>query len=51
METIQNYQILRILGKGSFATVYLALRISDHSKCALKKVNLATKIDRLKGSY
>lgn len=38
METIQNYHILKVLGKGSFATVYLALRISDQTKCALKKV-------------
>ncbi len=38
MESINNYRILSTLGKGSFATVYLAKNTQDDEHYALKKV-------------
>lgn len=39
-QVIQNYEIVKPLGKGKFSIVYMAKRLSDDSMCALKKINI-----------
>ena len=46
--SIQDFTILDILGKGSFASVYTAKRKSDGQIYALKKVNLSSLKDKEK---
>lgn len=38
MEGIHDYRILKVLGRGSFATVYLAVKNGEQTKVAIKKV-------------
>lgn len=39
-QVIQNYEIVKPLGKGKFSIVYMAKRLTDSSMCALKKINI-----------
>merc|ERR1719162_1646284 len=39
-QVIQNYEIVKPLGKGKFSIVYMAKRLSDSTMCALKKINI-----------
>jgi len=39
-QVIQNYEIIKPLGKGKFSIVYMAKRLSDGLMCALKKINI-----------
>jgi NIMA (never in mitosis gene a)-related kinase len=39
-QVIQNYEIVKPLGKGKFSIVYMAKRLTDNSMCALKKINI-----------
>jgi NIMA (never in mitosis gene a)-related kinase len=39
-QVIQNYEIVKPLGKGKFSIVYMAKRLIDNSMCALKKINI-----------
>lgn len=39
-QVIQNYEIIKPLGKGKFSIVYMAKRLTDDSMCALKKINI-----------
>lgn len=39
-QVIQNYEILKPLGKGKFSIVYAAKHLSDGQMCALKKINI-----------
>merc|ERR1719310_1577502 len=39
-QVIQNYEIVKPLGKGKFSIVYMAKRLTDDSMCALKKINI-----------
>lgn len=39
-QIIQNYEIVKPLGKGKFSIVYMAKRLTDGTMCALKKINI-----------
>lgn len=39
-QVIQNYEIVKPLGKGKFSIVYMAKHLTDDSMCALKKINI-----------
>lgn len=39
-QVIQNYEIVKPLGKGKFSIVYMAKRLTDGTMCALKKINI-----------
>lgn len=39
-QVIQNYEIVKPLGKGKFSIVYMAKRLTDNFMCALKKINI-----------
>ena len=39
-QVIQNYEIVKPLGKGKFSIVYMAKHLTDNSMCALKKINI-----------
>lgn len=39
-QVIQDYEIVKPLGKGKFSVVYMAKRLTDGSMCALKKINI-----------
>ena len=39
-QIIQDYEIIKPLGKGKFSIVYMAKRQSDDFVCALKKINI-----------
>ena len=39
--TLDNYEIIKEIGKGSYSTVYLVKKYSSNKEFALKKVNLA----------
>merc|ERR1719201_3259764 len=39
-QIIQNYEIVKPLGKGKFSIVYMAKRLTDNAMCALKKINI-----------
>mmetsp|Transcript_81380 Transcript_81380/g.141227 ORF Transcript_81380/g.141227 Transcript_81380/m.141227 type:complete len:841 (-) Transcript_81380:136-2658(-) len=39
-QVIQNYEIVKPLGKGKFSIVYMAKRLTDNAMCALKKINI-----------
>jgi len=39
-QVIQNYEIVKPLGKGKFSIVYMAKRLTDGSMCAVKKINI-----------
>ena len=39
--SIDNYEIIREIGKGSFSNVFLAIKKENHKEYALKKVNLS----------
>jgi NIMA (never in mitosis gene a)-related kinase len=39
--SIDNYEIIREIGKGSFSNVFLAIKKDNHKEYALKKVNLS----------
>jgi len=39
-QVIQNYEIVKPLGKGKFSIVYMAKRLDDGHMCALKKINI-----------
>ena len=40
--TIKDFSIARLLGKGSYGSVYKAIRNNDGLEYAIKKVDLAT---------
>jgi len=39
-QVIQDFEIVKPLGKGKFSIVYMAKRLSDGLMCALKKINI-----------
>mmetsp|Transcript_47054 Transcript_47054/g.131188 ORF Transcript_47054/g.131188 Transcript_47054/m.131188 type:complete len:835 (+) Transcript_47054:316-2820(+) len=39
-QIIQDYEILKPLGKGKFSIVYMAKQLTDGTMCALKKINI-----------
>lgn len=39
-QVVQDFEIMKTLGRGKFSIVYMAKRLSDGTLCALKKINI-----------